>query len=534
MKIGRPLNFNKKTNRKLLRYENLLSVYKALIAKVEQSSTESRKQKHRKAGKLLPLERINQLKDIGTPFLELSKLSGVLAEDGTPPGACIKTGICFVNGQACVVIANDSTVKAGTYFPLTIKKHLRAQEIAEQNRLPCIYLVDSGGAFLPLQHKVFPDKNHFGRFFYNQARMNAKSIPQLAVVFGMCTAGGAYIPAMCQESVIVKKSGTVFLGGPPLVKAATGESVTALELGGGDVHTRISGVVEHLANDEISAIEKIREIVGDIYNDHNSIGNYSPKNEFISSANKPKFKAEEISSFIPEDSAGEVEMIEVIARIVDESDFNFFKPRYGDSLITGTAKIFGRKVGIVASNGVLFTESANKGAQFIRLMEQRRIPLLFLQDIAGFMVGTQAEHSGIAKAGAIMIDAISNVSVPKITIIAGKSYGAGNYAMCGRGFSPNFLFTWLSAETAVMGAEQATKVLKTIFSSKKKNINEDEFLKIAENFKSKSEVWFSTSELWDDGIIEPKDTRNIVGLALECCTHRLPEISSSFSDALRF
>jgi 3-methylcrotonyl-CoA carboxylase beta subunit len=474
--------------------------------------------KHTARGKLLARDRVRALLDAGSPFLELSPLAawGVYGEDGQDaPAAGVITGIGRVSGVECVIVANDATVKGGTYYPLTVKKHLRAQEVALQNRLPCVYLVDSGGAFLPLQDEVFPDKEHFGRIFYNQANLSAAGIPQIAVVMGSCTAGGAYVPAMCDESIIVKGQGTIFLGGPPLVKAATGEVVTAEELGGGDVHSRTSGVTDHLAENDTHALTIAREIVAHLNWKKSVPVALQPSIE-------PKYAARELYGIIPKDTRQPFDIREVIARIVDGSDFHEFKALYGATLVTGFAHIYGHPVGIVANNGILFSESALKGAHFIELCNQRRVPLIFLQNITGFMVGKKYENGGIAKDGAKMVTAVSCASVPKFTVLIGGSFGAGNYGMCGRAFNPRFLFTWPNTRISVMGGEQAASVLATV---RRDNIeakggawskDDEEAFKspIRDQYERQGNPYYATARLWDDGVIDPADTRRVLGLAI--------------------
>lgn len=472
-------------------------------------------QKHKKRGKLTARERIEKLVDVGTAFLEFSALAAFDMYEGDAPGAGVVTGIGRVNGQECVIVANDATVKGGTYFPMTVKKHLRAQEIAMENGLPCIYLVDSGGAFLPKQDEVFPDRDHFGRIFYNQARMSAMGIAQISVVMGSCTAGGAYVPAMSDENIIVKGNGTIFLGGPPLVKAATGEEVTAQELGGAEVHCGVSGVTDHFAEDDLEAIFICRDIIK-----HLNKKKESPV--VLQEIVEPKYDAEELLGIVPEDSRKPFDVREVIARIVDGSAFHEFKANYGTTLVTGFAHIWGIPVGIIANNGVIFSESAMKAAHFVELCEQRRIPLVFLQNITGFMVGKKYENEGIAKHGAKMVMAVSTASVPKFTVIIGGSYGAGNYGMCGRAYQPRQLWMWPNARISVMGGEQAANVLLTVkmdqmqAEGKKMSEAEQQALKqpILEKYDKESSAYYSTARLWDDGIIDPRDTRKVLALGL--------------------
>jgi 3-methylcrotonyl-CoA carboxylase beta subunit len=472
-------------------------------------------ERHREQGKMPVRERISALLDPNTPFLELSPLAANGMYDDEAPGAGIVTGIGRIQQRECMIVANDATVKGGTYFPMTVKKHLRAQEVALQNNLPCIYLVDSGGAFLPLQADVFPDREHFGRIFYNQAVMSAREIPQISAVMGSCTAGGAYVPAMSDEAVIVKNTGTIFLGGPPLVKAATGEEVTAEELGGADVHTRVSGVADHFAEDDEDAIAIVRNIVENLRLDKRE-----PETRF--DAEDPLFDPKELYGVIPKDLRKPYDVHEVIARIVDGSKFQEFKARYATTLVTGFARIFGYKVGILANNGVLFSESALKATHFIEICNQRRIPLVFLQNITGFMVGRQYERGGIAKDGAKMVHAVANASVPKFTVIIGGSFGAGNYGMCGRAYSPRFLWMWPNARISVMGGEQAAGVLTTVkrdqLARAGKELSAEDEREIADPVLAKYETegspYYSTARLWDDGVIDPADTRLCLGLGL--------------------
>jgi 3-methylcrotonyl-CoA carboxylase beta subunit len=458
---------------------------------------------------------VQMLLDPGTPFLEFSQMAAYEMYHNAAPSAGVITGIGRVAGQECVIVCNDATVKGGTYYPMTVKKHLRAQEIAEQNNLPCIYLVDSGGANLPNQDDVFPDRDHFGRIFYNQATMSAKGIPQIAVVMGSCTAGGAYVPAMSDESIIVKNQGTIFLGGPPLVKAATGEVVSAEDLGGGDVHTRLSGVADHLAQNDMHALALARTIVS-------NLNRQKPEQVVLREPIEPKYDARELYGVIPVDTRKPFDVREVIARIVDGSQFDEFKARYGTTLVCGFAHIFGMPVGIIANNGILFSESALKGTHFIELCCQRKIPLVFLQNITGFMVGRKYENEGIARNGAKMVTAVATASVPKFTVIIGGSFGAGNYGMCGRGFSPRMLWMWPNARISVMGGEQAAGVLATV---KRDGIEakggtwsaeEEEAFKqpIKEQYEHQGHPYYASARLWDDGIIDPADTRTVLGLGL--------------------
>ncbi|MFQ5478628.1 MAG: carboxyl transferase domain-containing protein [Candidatus Binatia bacterium] len=481
---------------------------------------------HRGRGKLLPRERVERLLDPGTPFLELSPLAAYGLYDDQAPGAGIITGIGTVSGRKTVVIANDATVKGGTYFPMTVKKHLRAQEIATQSRLPCVYLVDSGGAFLPLQDEVFPDRDHFGRIFFNQAKMSALDIPQVAVVMGSCTAGGAYVPAMCDETVIVRGQGTIFLAGPPLVKAATGEDVSAEDLGGGELHTAVSGVSDHLAEDDAGAIAVARRIFENLPKPQGS-------RLKLSSPENPAYDPEELYGIVPPDNRRPYDVREVIARIVDGSRFGEFKARYGTTLVTAFAHIHGMPVGVVANNGVLFSESALKASHFIVLCSQRRIPLLFLQNITGFMVGREYEGGGIAKHGAKMVSAVANANVPKFTVIIGASNGAGNYGMCGRAYSPNLLFMWPNGSISVMGGEQAASVLLTVkkeaLAKQGQEMSPDQeealSIPILEKYAREGNAYYSTARLWDDGIIDPTDTRRVLTLGLAASLIRTPERS---------
>jgi acetyl-CoA carboxylase carboxyltransferase component len=469
-------------------------------------------EKHRKRGKLTARERIDRLVDPGSDFLELSALAanGMYKDDA--PAAGIVTGIGIVEGQHCVIVANDATVKGGTYYPMTVKKHLRAQEIAEQNHLPCIYLVDSGGAFLPLQAEVFPDRDHFGRIFYNQARMSGKKIPQIAAVMGSCTAGGAYVPAMSDETIIVKGTGTIFLGGPPLVKAATGEEVTAEELGGADVHTRISGVADHFANDDEHALGIVRSIVANLHRE-------LPRQWDTCEPRPPKYDPREIYGIIPADSRIGYDVREVIARLVDASDFHEFKARYGTTLVTGFARIEGHPIGIIANNGILFSESALKGAHFIELCVQRGTPLLFLQNITGFMVGKQYENGGIAKDGAKLVTAVACAEVPKFTVVIGGSFGAGNYGMSGRAYSPRQLWMWPNARISVMGGPQAASVLSTVKGQMTPEQKAEFERPILEKYEHEGSPYYSTARLWDDGIIDPLDTRKVIAMGLDAAAH---------------
>ncbi|WBX86510.1 carboxyl transferase domain-containing protein [Sphingosinicella microcystinivorans] len=467
------------------------------------------RERHTARGKLLPRERVERLLDPGTAFLELSLFAGYDVYEDEVPAAGVIAGVGQIAGRTCVIVCNDATVKGGTYYPLTVKKHLRAQEVARQNRLPCVYLVDSGGANLPNQDEVFPDRDHFGRIFYNQATMSAEGIAQIAVVMGSCTAGGAYVPAMSDESIIVRNQGTIFLGGPPLVKAATGEEVTAEELGGGDVHARISGVADHLANDDAHALSIARHIVATLP---------APRapEVAVQAPKPPRHDPSEIYGLVPADTRHPVDVREIIARIVDDSALDEFKALYGETLVTGFAHIEGYPVGIVANNGILFSESAQKGAHFIELCCQRRVPLLFLQNISGFMVGKRYENEGIARHGAKMVTAVACAAVPKFTVVIGGSFGAGNYGMCGRAYSPRFLWMWPNARISVMGGEQAASVLATVKRGGFKTKAEEEAFKapIRAQYEKQGHPYYASARLWDDGIIDPADTRTVVALGL--------------------
>jgi len=493
----------------------LVEYLKATAAKIAEGGSQRARDKHTARGKLLPRDRIAALIDPGSPFLELSQLAAYRVYEDEVPAAGLITGIGRIAGRECMIVANDATVKGGTYYPLTVKKHLRAQEIARENNLACVYLVDSGGANLPNQDEVFPDKEHFGRIFYNQATMSAAGIPQIAVVMGSCTAGGAYVPAMADESVIVQNQGTIFLGGPPLVKAATGEEVSAEELGGGDVHARSSGVVDHLAGDDTQALMQARKIVDDLNREK------QPDLE-VREPQAPLYEPEDIYGVVPADPRQPFDVREVIARVVDGSAFDEFKKLYGTTLVTGFAHIHGYPVGIVANNGVLFSESALKGAHFIELCAQRGIPLVFLQNITGFMVGKAYEAGGIAKDGAKMVTAVASAQVPKFTIIIGGSFGAGNYAMCGRAYAPRFLWMWPNARISVMGGEQAASVMATIrrdaIEARGESwsaADEDAFKEpIREQYEHQGHPYYASARLWDDGVIDPADTRRVLGLAI--------------------
>jgi 3-methylcrotonyl-CoA carboxylase beta subunit/propionyl-CoA carboxylase len=485
------------------------------LEQVRRGGGERAQRRQRELGKMTARERIEHLLDPQSPFLELCPLAAWDMYDGEAPGAGIVTGIGRVSGVECVIVANDATVKGGTYFPMTVKKHLRAQEVALQNRLPCIYLVDSGGAYLPLQAEVFPDRDHFGRIFYNQARMSALGIPQIAAVMGSCTAGGAYVPAMSDEAVIVRGTGTIFLGGPPLVKAATGEDVTAEELGGADVHARRSGVVDHYAESDEHALQIVRRIVG-------TLNRRKVVDLDVAEPEDPYYDPEELYGILPRDLRQPYDVREVIARLADGSRFAEFKALYGTTVVCGFARLHGMLVGLLANNGVLFVDSAEKAAHFIELCGQRRVPLVFLQNITGFMVGRQYEAAGIARAGAKMVHAVATSNVPKFTVIIGGSYGAGNYAMCGRAYEPRFLWMWPNARINVMGPEQAAGVLVTVkrdqLAREGKTLSEEEAQAIArpilEKYEREGNPYYSTARLWDDGILDPPTTRDVLGLAL--------------------
>ena len=488
----------------------LVADLRSKVAAAELGGGETSQKRHVSRGKLLPRDRVAGLIDAGSPFLELSQLAAYGMYGGDVASGGIVTGIGRVAGRECVIVANDATVKGGTYFPVTVKKHLRAQEIARANRLPCLYLVDSGGAFLPMQDEIFPDRDHFGRIFFNQANMSALGIPQIAVVMGSCTAGGAYVPAMSDESVIVRKQGTIFLGGPPLVQAATGEIVTAEDLGGADVHARTSGVVDHYAQNDRHALAIARRIVGGL----NTVKRLPVA---VKKPEPPKYDPSELYGVVPTDIRAPYDAREIIARIVDGSAFDEFKKLYGTTLICGFAHIFGYPVGILANNGILFSESSQKGAHFIELCCQRNIPLLFLQNIAGFMVGRKYESGGIAKDGAKLVTAVATANVPKITVIVGGSYGAGNYGMCGRAYDPRFLFMWPNARISVMGGEQAAGVLATVRAGSDQWTPEQEQAfkaPIRAQYETQGNPYYATARLWDDGVIDPADTRRVLGLSL--------------------
>ena len=493
---------------------SLVETLQKEISAAQLGGPEASRERHKARGKLLAHERIEALIDPNTPFLELSPLAAQGMYDN-PPSAGIVTGIGLIHGREAVIVSNDATVKGGTYYPMTVKKHLRAQEIGQENHLPCVYLVDSGGANLPFQADIFPDREHFGRIFYNEARMSAMGVPQIAVVMGSCTAGGAYVPAMADENVIVKNQGTIFLGGPPLVKAATGEEVSAEDLGGGDVHTRLSGVSDHLAEDDDHALEITRSIFENLPRPQKfPLDREAPED--------PAYDPAELYGVIPHDTRVPYDVHEVIARIVDGSRFHEFKPRYSMTLVTGFARIHGYMVGIVANNGVLFSESALKAAHFIELCSQRKIPLLFLQNITGFMVGKQYEQGGIAKDGAKMVHAVANAQVPKFSVLIGASNGAGNYGMCGRAYSPRLLFMWPNSRISVMGGEQAASVLLTVklqqLAAKGQSMSEEEQRAFTAptlaKYEEEGSPYYSTARLWDDGILDPKETRNVLGLSI--------------------
>jgi len=480
---------------------------------IRQGGPERAREKHTKAGKLLPRERIERLLDPGSPFLEIAPLAALDLYDNDAASAGIVTGIGRISERECVIVANDATVKGGTYYPLTVKKHLRAQEIALENRLPCVYLVDSGGAFLPRQDEVFPDREHFGRIFYNQARMSAAGIPQLAVVMGSSTAGGAYVPVMSDETIIVKGQGTIFLGGPPLVKAATGEEVTAEALGGADVHARKSGVVDHYALDDAHALRLAREIVSNLRPPQILWG------DDVAAPEAPAHDPADLYSIVPADTRTPYDVREVIARLLDGSKFTEFKALYGETLVCGFGRIMGFRVGIVANNGILFSESALKAAHFIQLCDQRGVPLVFLQNIAGFMVGKEYEEGGIAKDGAKMVTAVACAVVPKFTVIIGGSFGAGNYGMCGRAYGPRQLWMWPNARISVMGGEQAATVLSLVGTFENETAREDFKTKIRDQYETQGSPYYSTARLWDDGVIDPMDTRAVLSLGLAAARH---------------
>jgi len=510
-------------------HRELAAQLREKLAAARLGGGEKARARHTARGKLLPRDRVDALLDPGSPFLELAPLAAHGMYGGAAPAAGVIAGIGRVSGRETVIVANDATVKGGTYYPMTVKKHLRAQEIALENRLPCLYLVDSGGAFLPMQDEVFPDREHFGRIFYNQARMSGAGIPQIAAVLGSCTAGGAYVPAMSDEAVIVRNQGTIFLGGPPLVKAATGEVVTAEELGGGEVHAKTSGVTDHLAEDDAHALRLVRTIVG-------TLGERAPLPWTVRTVEEPKADPAGLYGAVPADSRTPYDVREVIARLVDGSRFAEFKAEYGTTLVTGFAHIHGHPVGIVANNGILFSESAQKGAHFIELCDQRGIPLLFLQNISGFMVGRSYEAGGIAKHGAKMVTAVACTRVPKLTVVIGGSYGAGNYSMCGRAYSPRFLWMWPNAKISVMGGEQAASVLATVKRDQLEAHGEEWSAEdeaafkapVREQYETQGNAYYATARLWDDGVIDPLETRQVLGLALTACANApLPQKDST-------
>ena len=494
----------------------LVADLRTRVAEVSRGGGTVARERHVGRGKLLPRDRVAALIDPGSPFLEFSQLAAFGLYGGDVPAAGIVTGVGRVSGRECVIVANDATVKGGTYFPMTVKKHLRAQEIARKNNLPCLYLVDSGGAFLPMQDEIFPDREHFGRIFFNQANMSAEGIPQIAVVMGSCTAGGAYVPAMSDESIIVRKQGTIFLAGPPLVQAATGEIVTAEDLGGADVHARTSGVVDHYARNDHHALSICRRIVAGLNRD-------KPASLSMRPIEPPKYDPAELHGVVPLDLRAPYDVREVIARIVDGSVFDEFKKLYGTTLVCGFAHLYGYPVGIVANNGILFSESSLKGAHFIELCSQRNIPLVFLQNITGFMVGRKYESGGIAKDGAKLVTAVSTTAVPKLTMIIGGSYGAGNYGMCGRAYDPRFLFMWPNARISVMGGEQAAGVLATVRSGSADWTKEQEEAfkaPIRTQYETQGHPYYASARLWDDGIIDPADSRRVLGLALSAALNK--------------
>src|SRR6056300_86725 len=477
------------------------------------------KDRHKKRGKMLPRERVSKLLDPGSFFLEIGITAGYNMYDNACPSGGIITGVGQIHGIDVMIICNDSTVKGGTYYPITVKKHLRAQEVALENHLPCVYLVDSGGAFLPLQAEVFPDRDHFGRIFYNQAQLSARGIGQIAVVMGSCTAGGAYVPAMCDETIIVRDQGTIFLGGPPLVEAATGEKVDAETLGGGDVHTRLSGVADHLAENDEDALAKARRIVAQLPG--------GPDPHPAQAPVPPRHEAAELYGVMPPDTRTPYDVREILARLLDDSEFDEFKARYAETLVCGVGHIHGHRVGVVANNGILFAESARKGAHFIQLCDRRGIPLLFLQNVTGFMVGKSYEHGGIARDGAKMVNAVASASVPKLTVITGGAFGAGNYAMCGRAYSPRFLFSWPNARISVMGGEQAAQVLATVrqggLDARGEGWDPDDKATFMDGIRARYDAeghpYYASARLWDDGVIDPAQTRDVLGLALAVCRH---------------
>ncbi|MBN8549244.1 MAG: methylcrotonoyl-CoA carboxylase [Deltaproteobacteria bacterium] len=522
MRLGTKLNSSDDTlTANEARYRKLLTELNGNLESAISPPADDQITRHKERGKLLARERVEKLLDVGSPFLELAPLAGMNLYEGVRAGAGMITGIGRISGRECVIVANDATVKGGTYFPLTVKKHLRAQEVALENRLPCLYLVDSGGAFLPLQDQVFPDRDHFGRIFYNQARMSAERIPQIAVVMGSCTAGGAYVPAMSDEAVIVREQGTIFLGGPPLVKAATGEEISAEDLGGADVHCRISGVTDHYAEDDYEALTMARRIVA----------NLGPHSKFAADVCAPKpplFDPSEIYKLVPSDPKKYFPVREILARMLDNSELDEFKKNYGTSLICGFARIEGHLVGILANDGILFSESALKAVHFIQLCNQRSIPLVFFQNIVGFMVGKEYERQGIAKDGAKMVTAVSCSVVPKFTVIIGGSFGAGNYGMAGRAYQPRFLYMWPNARISVMGPEQAANVLTQVradsYKARGKNWPESDALEykteIERTYNEQANAYYSSARLWDDGVIDPVHTRSVLGLSISASMNR--------------
>ncbi|RKN08986.1 carboxyl transferase domain-containing protein [Streptomyces radicis] len=501
-------------------HRELAAELRERLAAARVGGGERARARHTARGKLLPRDRVDTLLDPGSPFLELAPLAAEGLYGGDAPAAGVIAGIGRVSGREAVIVANDATVKGGTYYPMTVKKHLRAQEVALENRLPCLYLVDSGGAFLPMQDEVFPDRDHFGRIFYNQARLSAARIPQIAAVLGSCTAGGAYVPAMSDEAVIVRGQGTIFLGGPPLVKAATGEVVTAEELGGGEVHARVSGVTDHLAEDDAHALRIVRSIVA-------TLPERGPLPWSVEAPEEPAVDPGGLYGVVPVDSRTAYDVREVIARVVDGSRFQEFKAEFGATLVTGFARIHGHPVGVVANNGILFSESAQKGAHFVELCDQRGIPLLFLQNVSGFMVGRDYEAGGIAKHGAKMVTAVACARVPKLTVVIGGSYGAGNYSMCGRAYSPRFLWMWPNAKISVMGGEQAAAVLATVkrdqlaAAGEEWGAADEEAFRapIRARYEAQGSAYYATARLWDDGVIDPLQTRMVLGLALTACAN---------------
>jgi 3-methylcrotonyl-CoA carboxylase beta subunit len=498
-----------------LAMQSLVERLKTIVGQIALGGDEKARERHLAHGKLLPRERLQQLLDPGSPFLELSQLAAYQVYDDPLPAAGIITGIGRIHHQECMIIINDATVKGGTYYPLTVKKHLRAQAIAETNHLPCIYLVDSGGAFLPLQDEVFPDREHFGRIFFNQANLSAKNIPQLAVVMGSCTAGGAYVPAMADESIMVKQQATIFLGGPPLVKAATGEVISAEALGGSDVHCSQSGVADHYAENDAHALHLARVAVS-------HLNRKKPITSQPIRSREPRYDPSELNGIIPTDPRQPFDMREIIARLLDNSELDEFKARYGTTLVCGFGHLYGYTIGVIANNGILFGESALKGTHFIELCAQRNIPLLFLQNITGFMVGSKYEAAGIAKHGAKMVTAVATARVPKLTVIVGGSFGAGNYAMCGRAYDPNFLWSWPNARISVMGGEQAANVLAQVHREKydkqgktwDKNDEEQFKARLRQQYEDQGNPYYASARLWDDGVIAPEDTRKVLGLSL--------------------